>query len=279
MRNNIEMSPEVNSRDKRVSRYAQNNQKEDDNLSKYSDEKRSTLPLHSDSFNKHSDRKRNRSIDNAENKEIIDTEKRNPYKTSIGQSPHFMDINHLSNSNPFKPCDSKYKSLDYEDSPRDVDINLDNLRSALTTLSSKLSPQDLTDFLSEFLPKPPKRHVGIQNEIVKSDSRKVNKLEQEIEDLRTELSLCKSANAMLKQKYESVSERSTTLEKLLRERETKIYTMRLENDGVATELRNARLMEEHMKSEIEGLKSKRDEIEDRLKEMRLIRGQEVIQVR
>lgn len=50
---NIELSPEIKSKDKRTNGY----QSSPDDISKFSDEKRSTLPLHSDSFNKHSERK------------------------------------------------------------------------------------------------------------------------------------------------------------------------------------------------------------------------------
>ena len=54
---NIEMSPVINSKEQRERKVKENKESiNDDNVSKFSDEKRSTLPLHSDSFKKHSEK-------------------------------------------------------------------------------------------------------------------------------------------------------------------------------------------------------------------------------
>lgn len=75
LRPGMEVSPEVNSKANR-----NNREDEDVNLSKFSDEKRSTLPLHSDSFKKHSPEENRDFYKNDENREIMDTEKRNQNK-------------------------------------------------------------------------------------------------------------------------------------------------------------------------------------------------------
>lgn len=101
IRPNIEMSPEVNSK-KMKSREVRKDEPVNisDDMSRYSDEKRSTLPLHSESFKKHSDKKE---YIYHEDREIVDTEKRHQYKESPAQSPHFMKDTQLSASNPFLP--------------------------------------------------------------------------------------------------------------------------------------------------------------------------------
>jgi hypothetical protein len=119
MKSGIEMSPEINSKDKRVRDFGDSH-KADVNVSTYSDEKRSTLPLHSDSFKKHSARKGNYTYHDDDHHEIIDTEKRNQHQSpaqSPAQSPHFLKDYSLSSSNPFAPCDTNAKSLMY-DSPQ-----------------------------------------------------------------------------------------------------------------------------------------------------------------
>ena len=51
------MSPVINSKEQRERKVKENKESiNDDNVSKFSDEKRSTLPLHSDSFKKHSEK-------------------------------------------------------------------------------------------------------------------------------------------------------------------------------------------------------------------------------
>lgn len=208
------MSPELNSKDKRARNF-NNSLKDEDNISKYSDEKRSTLPLHSDSFKKHSSRKGDYIYQDDPHQNIIDTEKRNQHQSPL-QSPHFMKDYNLSSSNPFAPCDTNGRSLMYDSPPKDSG---DYLKMIIDEFRQKMG-----DDKAEYLLK----HI-VENEKAQQTSQRNSTFDQEIkkfksenENLSIQLKLCKEANTKLNKKVDTYSERSSTLEKMLRERESKL---------------------------------------------------------
>lgn len=267
------MSPEVKSKEKRGIRLTENEHVNDEE-SKFSDENRSTLPLHSDSFKKNNSKDKNY-IFQESNRELADSK----HEESVC-SPNFMGVGALSSSNPFMPWESKNKSLEYETSPRELFKNpLESFACKLSELKAKFGRQKLIEIIGMILPESPKKDFGSQVNTVKQELDQKRVMEQENSELRKQLAHCTEANLKYKEKYEAFWERSSLLEKLLRERESTIYFMRLENDACSTELKNARLMEEHMKNEIDSIKAKREEVEEKFKESKLARGQDAIFIR
>ena len=193
---------------------------EDDDMSKYSDEKRSTLPLHSDSFKKHSDHKVKDYI--LEEGDIQDTEKRGQYNSPPMESPHFLNVNEMSASNPFTPYDSNRENYDLK-------ISTENIKYRKSKNLNNLGLASEFEGHGRQSKKPQTTSVGIQIECQESllstakDKERICSLEQENEDLKAKLEGCKESNVTLKNKYETFCERSTTLEKLLRERECKSF--------------------------------------------------------
>ena len=266
------MSPEVNSKEKRTRNLENEIQKNEDNVSKFSDEKRSTLPLHSDSFKKHSQK-----VDYADDlhQEIIDTEKRNQNKEYRLESPHFLQGMDVSSSNPFMPSKSNAKSLQYDSTPQKDENkdSLEELKQMIEECKNIFGESIISQLLSQFIEKPKSNSQSIQCENIEiTISQNSKELETENENLSTQLKLCKEANVKFKEKLESSKENSNTFEKLLRERESKIL-------HYSTELENASLMETQLKKEIEMYKTQREEIEQKYKELKLAKGKETIQIR
>ena len=269
----VEESPEVKSKDKKQNRFI--NVRNEDEESKFSDENRSTLPLHSDSFKKN-DRKNENCIFTQAKYETVDY--RNKNEASLC-SPNFMGVGNLSSSNPFMPWDSKQKSLEFETSPRELFQNpVESLRSVISNFVEKNGKLKLTEIINSIFPQKT-RDFCSQTNTGKNELIKMQLTEQENSELRLQVKRWMESNSKLKEKYETFWEKSSSLEMALRERDSSIYSMRLETDALATELKNAKLLEDHMKNEIDNAKAKREEIEEKLKEIKLIRGQDTILIR
>lgn len=261
----MEMSPEINNK-----RKGSQDRYQDDDLSKFSDEKRSTLPLHSDSFKKHSPGEdKNGSYHKEPNLEIIDTEKRNQNKEFRVNSPHFLEEMKFSGSNPFMPWSSNAKSLEYGSTPQkdSKPDPFESLRLIIGDHIQKYGPKQMSSFLSECL--------GTEISYNSSDNRpsfNLKQLQSEKENLEERISTIQDNNTKLKEKCEFYNERANTLDKLLRERESKLLHF-------STELENATLMETQLKKEVEVYKTQREEIEKEYKNLKLTKGKEAIQLR
>ena len=190
-----------------------------------------------------------------------------------------MGIGNLSSSNPFMPCDSKQKSLDYESSPKELFGDpVNSLRIAIIEFTERYGKSKLNEIIN-FINPSNSKDACVQVSAGRNDIIKLELAEQENNELRLQIKHWLESNSKLKEKYETFWEKSSNLEKTLRERDNTIYSMRLETDALSTELKNSKLLEEHMKNEIELIKLKRDEIEDKLKELKILRGQETIHIR
>lgn len=149
-------------------------------------------------------------------------------------SPHFLEEIKLSGSNPFMPSSSREKSLEYESTPQKEPSPTPNecLKAIISDHIQKFGEEGIKSVLSQFL----------QNEKnkVNQDTQTLDSENSENSSLKSQLTHAQNSLKPLKEKVDFYQERSTTLEKLLRDRESK-------NLHLSTELENACLMETQLK--------------------------------
>ncbi|CAI2365045.1 unnamed protein product [Moneuplotes crassus] len=270
-RQEVENTSKIYSRSKNESKRKY---QEDHEFSKFSDEQRSTLPLHSDSFKKHSYHENLSDPRDGNNKDITSTEKRNQNSNFRVNSPHFPDEIRKSSTNPFVISDSEAASLKYDSTPsrESCQTPCEDFKMIILEYIHEHGKKNASIVLNEIL----QNLSGHQTSTIKDHnlghSFDLRQMKSENENLSAQLALSQKENKTLKEKYNFYCERADQLDKVLRDQESKLLHFTIE-------LENATLMEDQLKKEIDTLKSQREEIEKHYKELKLSKGKEAIQIR
>ena len=196
-----------------------------------------------------------------------------------------QDQNNLSSSNPFMNPDSnsneaseifKLKNSNYSQGSM-----CRKLEEMLFHFKSFMPNVDFCRILKNHIPKNNDQCINTSTQFRNSDyeSDEIYSLKAQIHNLEHKLQLYQSTESNLKNKNSWLQERSVTLEKLIRDRESTIYNLKSEKDELSTELSSAKLMEEQLKTEIDMVKGKKNEIEEKLKQVKTDQGRDSILIR